>query len=235
MTVGIEERRIVLRFKDVVLMAYHKDSTEILEVNMKLLGGELALFLLDDLQRASLFADACAGLVHPTKGTTYFLGKDWSQLSPDTANALRGRIGRVLTTGNWLNQLSLLENILLPQLHHTLSSIDDLRSEAVQLAKKLGLPGVPIGAPRDFITTDLQRAAYIRAFLGHPSLVLLENVTAGACSEMISALINVIRNARDHGAAVIWFTPEEGIWRDQSIPTTYRYRLVGHKLMELTK
>ncbi len=227
------EHQVILRFEEVTIMASQRGNVETVEVNLKLLGGELALFLLDNIQRASCFADACTGLIPPNSGKIYFLGKNWCNLSPDIANALRGKIGRVFATGSWLNQMSLLENILLPQLHHTQRSFDELRSEAVLLAKQFGLPGVPIGYPKDFIEVDLQRAACIRAFLGHPSLILLENVAFGA--EMISALINAIRKARDHGAAVIWFTPKNAIWRDQSIPTTYRYRMVGRKLMEVAK
>ncbi len=233
MAINIKEHHAVLRFEDVALLACRGNSAETLEIKLELLGGELAMLRLDDLQLVSRFADACAGLVHPSRGTAYFLDRDWSQLSADMANAMRGRIGRVLPTGNWLNQLSLLENILLPQLHHTHCPIDELRNEAVQLAKQFGLPGVPNGFPKDFMPTDLQRAAYIRAFLGKPSLLLLE--TFSTDSATITALINNIRNARDNGAAVIWFTSAENIWRDQSIPTTNHYRLIGRKLMKVTK
>jgi hypothetical protein len=48
-------------------------------------------------------------------------------------------------------------------------------------------------------------------------------------------LIQAIRDARDRGAAVIWFTRKGGIWNDNSVPATRRYRLVARKLMEVTK
>jgi hypothetical protein len=46
-------------------------------------------------------------------------------------------------------------------------------------------------------------------------------------------LINTIRDSLNRGAAVIWLTIENTIWRDRSIPATYRYRFAGGNLMEV--
>ena len=81
---------------------------------------------------------------------------------------------------------------------------------------------------------DLQRAACVRAFLGRPALIVLEEPTAGIYLEIISALMNAVRAARERGAAVIWLTRKNLIWNDQTLPVTQRYRLVTGKLMEVT-
>jgi phospholipid/cholesterol/gamma-HCH transport system ATP-binding protein len=132
-----------------------------------------------------------------------------------------------------MNQLSLMENILLPQLYHTHRSSSHIRDEAGQLAERFGLPGVPLGLPGDFTPADLQRAACVRAFLGRPLLILLQEPTIGMASDILSPLIQAIRDARDRGAAVIWLTRKSAIWNDASIPATDRYRLVARKLMEV--
>jgi phospholipid/cholesterol/gamma-HCH transport system ATP-binding protein len=102
------------------------------------------------------------------------------------------------------------------------------------LAERFGLPGVPLGLPGDFTPADLQRAACVRAFLGRPSLILLQEPTIGVASEILPPLIQVIQDARNRGAAVIWLTRESAIWNDTSIPTTHRYRLVARQLMEVS-
>jgi phospholipid/cholesterol/gamma-HCH transport system ATP-binding protein len=173
-------------------------------------------------------------LIRPKSGAVQFLGKDWSVLSPDIANALRGRIGRVFSKGNWINHLTLLENILLSQRHHTRRPVEDLRDEACRLAQRYNLPGVPVGRPNDVVQNDLRRGACVRAFIGRPSLVLLEDPTSGGFSEMIPSLINTIRDSLNRGAAVLWLTVENAIWRNQSIPATYRYRFAGGNLMEVS-
>ena len=231
----LEKQRIVLRFEGTVLAtdAHGKSASE--ELDLEVLGGDFFLVRLARLEQTSTFSDACAGIIQPWRGAVYFLGRNWKKLRPNQANALRGRIGSVFTTANWIKHLSLMENILLPQLYHTHRSASRIRDEAVDLAERFGLPGVPLGPPGDFTAADLQRAALVRAFLGRPSLVLLqEPITAGMGSDIVSALIQAIRNARDRGAAVIWLTRRSDVWNDGSIPATHRYRLVARKLMEVT-
>jgi phospholipid/cholesterol/gamma-HCH transport system ATP-binding protein len=234
MAVILEQQRIVLRFEDAVLTTdrYAKSVTE--ELNLEVCGGDLFLIRLARSEQTPTFADACAGIIQPLRGAIYFLGRNWQELRPDLANALRGRIGHVFTNANWINHLSLMENILLPQLYHTRRSAGRIRDEAGELAERFGLPGVPLGLPGDLTPADLQRAACVRAFLGRPLLILLQEPTIGMASEILSPLIQAIRDARDRGAAVIWLIRESAIWNDASIPATHRYRLVARKLMEVT-
>jgi phospholipid/cholesterol/gamma-HCH transport system ATP-binding protein len=234
MAVILEKQRIVLHFEDTVLTTDPLARSVSDELNLKVFGGDLFLIRLARSEQASTFADACAGLIPPLRGTVYFLGRNWQELPPDLANALRGRIGSVFSAGNWINHLSLMENILLPQLYHTHRSADRIRDEAGELAERFGLPGVPLGLPGDFTPADLQRAACVRAFLGRPSLILFQEPTIGMGSEIVSPLIQAIRDARDRGAAVIWLTRENAIWNDATIPATHRYRLVARKLVEVT-
>ncbi len=232
---GIEERRVILSFNDVSLMTDLPGRSENVDLNLDLMGGELLLVRIERQRQGTVVGDAGAGLALPWKGAAFFLGKEWSQLPPDIANALRGRIGRVFARGNWIGHLSLFENVLLPQLHHTRRPVIELRDEAVILAEKFGLPGMPLGHPNDSLPVDLQRAACVRAFLGQPVLILLEEQSPGCFKEMMPNLINAIREARNRGAAVMWLTSDKYIWRDQSIPATRRFRLAGRKLMEVSR
>ena len=234
MAVIFEKQRVVLRFEDTVLMTENYGVAESDKLNLSVCSGDLVLMRLARLEQTSTFADACAGIIRPATGAVYFLGRNWPELPPDQANALRGRIGRVFRTGNWINHLSLMENILLSQLHHTRRSARQLRDEAAVLAGQFGLPGVPLGLPGNSTAADLQRAACVRVFLGRPSLILLEEPTAGIYLEIISALMNAVRAARERGGAVIWLTRKSLIWNDQTLPVTHRYRLVARKLMEVT-
>jgi phospholipid/cholesterol/gamma-HCH transport system ATP-binding protein len=232
---GLEEHRVILSFDNVSLMTGSGDRSGSVDIGLNLLGGELLLVRVERPQQGTVLADACAGLALPPEGEVYFLGKEWSQLPPDIANALRGRIGRVFARGNWMGHLSLLENVLLPLLHHTRRPVTELRDAAVMLAEKFGLPGVPVGHSNDSLPVDLQRAACVRAFLGQPVLILLEEQNPGCFKEMMPNLINAIRKARNRGAAVMWLTSDKFLWRDQSIPATRRYRLAGRKLMEVSR
>ena len=232
---GIAERRVVLVLDHATLLSDQPGGSETATVNMTLHAGELALIHVEPLQRALTFADTCSGLVFPAQGIVSFLNQDWARLPSDLANALRGRIGRVFATSTWLQHLSLLDNVVLRQLHHTRRPFAELRAEAVQLAAHFGLPGFPAGGPRDVIPEDLQRAACVGAFLGSPVLLLLEEPTSGVYPELLVPLIHAIRRARSRGSAVVWLTAAAAIWNDPSIPATCRYRLVGRQFMEMSR
>ena len=81
--------------------------------------------------------------------------------------------------------LSLLDNVVLRQLHHTHRPFAELRDEAAQLAVRFGLPGFPTGHPQDCLPEDLQRAACAGAFLGSPVLLLLEEPTFGVYPDLL--------------------------------------------------
>ena len=230
----LEKQRVILRFDESVFTDTTGDLAKSDEVSLSVGGGDLVLIRLARLEQTAAFADACAGIIKPRSGSVRFLGRNWQDLRPDQANALRGRIGRVFKTGNWINHLSLLDNMLLPQQHHTRRSTRQLCEEAGKLADQFGLPGIPLGLPGDLTAAELQRAACVRAFMGRPLLILLEEPTSGIFLEIISALMDAVREARDRGAAVIWLTRKGLIWNDQTLPVTRRYRLVAEKLMEVT-
>ena len=234
MAVMIKKQRVVLRFEETVMMTETYGTAESDAISLGIYSGDLVLIRLARLEQTATFADTCAGIIRPATGAVYFLGRNWAALPPDQANAMRGRIGRVFKSGNWINHLSLMENILLPQLHHTRRSVGRLRDEAAERAQQFGLPGISLDLPGDIPAADLQRTACVRAFLGRPALILLEEPTAGIYLEIISALMNAVREARERGAAVIWLTQKNLIWNDQTLPVTQRYRQVAGKLMEVT-
>lgn len=231
----IIERRNVLRFEGARLYTGEGAGGEAIDLNLSLYGGDLFLVNAERPRFGSIFADACCGLNLPVEGTISFLGKDWASLPPDTANALRGRIGRVFTSGNWINSLTLMENILLSQRHHTRRDFAELQEEAVRLAIHFGLPGLPSGSADDLIRADHQRAVCVRAFLGQPSMILLEEPTFGAYPDLLLPLVNAIRSACDRGCGVVWLTLDDQIWNDPLLPVTARYRLSARQLMEVSR
>jgi phospholipid/cholesterol/gamma-HCH transport system ATP-binding protein len=207
------------------------DEPGMAPVSLQLFPGDLALIEANDPRRGARFADLCCGLVRLAEGTVTFLGRDWTATTPDYAAALRGRIGRVFTEGGWIEFVDIATNIFLPQLHHTRRDVRDVREEAAKLACRFGMPGLPRGNPRDLSTKDLARAACIRAFLGEPALLVLESPLQGRFTDLIVPLMEILTSARQNGAAAIWLTNSEAVWRDRSISLSHRLRLREYGLM----
>src|SRR6201993_5563388 len=111
------------------------------------MAGELALGGGRHAARPTWLADLCCGLVPLAAGTARFLGRDWSAVPRDYADALRGRIGRIFFSGSWIGFMDVATNILLPQLHHTRDDPSELRERAAALCCAFGLPGLPLVRP----------------------------------------------------------------------------------------
>lgn len=230
-----EGRRTVLTVDRVTLFADGQGGGDYTTAHFELYSGQLALARLENLRQTAFLADLFCGLTPPHAGRVLFIGRDWQRAPADMLNAMRGRIGRVFSSGTWLEGLSLVDNILLPQRHHTRRSLTDLRREAARLAGQFGLPGLPLGEPGKYSRADLQRSACVRAFLGTPLLVLLEDPTFGLYPRIVPGLVNAIRQVRNRGAAVVWMTLAEEIWRDTSIPADRLFRMTGRNLTEVNR
>jgi phospholipid/cholesterol/gamma-HCH transport system ATP-binding protein len=232
---AIDCQRTVLNAKEVTLFAEGKDRGVRTRVHFDLQSGELALIRLNNLHQTAAFADTFSGLLQPIRGKISFLGREWQNVSTDTANAMRGKIGRVFSVGNWFDGITICDNILLPQSHHTRTPKDGLLRDAANLAKHFGLPGLPSGYPAEYTRADRRKSACVRAFLGRPALLLLEDPTYGIYPEILAPLVNAVRRARNRGAAVLWMTLTDDVWLDTSIPVSRYFMISGRELMEVKK
>lgn len=201
-------------------------------VNMDLRFSDLALIYMGHRETALAIGDACEGLTRPATGEITFLGYNWPEMAPDQANALRGMVGRVFRRANWVDYMSVLDGILLAQLHHTKRSMKELIKEARGLSQVFGLPGIPIRRPGDMLPADLQRAACVRAFMGQPRLVILEEPTRNMGEGFLPGLTRAIDSARAQGTAILWLTQSDAVWRRPYVECTYRFRAVGSGLVE---
>ena len=144
------------------------DEAPALEIDLRLMAGELALVDARHAARPAWLADLCCGLVPLAAGTARFLGRDWSAVPPDYADALRGRIGRVFFSGSWIGFMDVSANILLPQLHHTRDDPNELRDRATALCCAFGLPGLPLVRPGELAASDLAARLASAPFSGIP-------------------------------------------------------------------
>lgn len=202
--------------------------------SLRLPHGSFALIDAEDQGQAAAFSDLCSGLIEPTAGAVRFMGQDWGALPHDYANAMRGRIGRVFADDAWVPHLSMMDNILLQQRHHTGRAEEELRTETQALARVFDLPGIPLSRAEDVNPFDRARAALVRAFVGQPLLVLLEHPLQGRYLDLVEPLVNVIGKARRRGAAVPWLTLTPAIWAMQCLPMTHRFHLGEGRLVPVT-
>ncbi|MHB8522047.1 MAG: ATP-binding cassette domain-containing protein [Limisphaerales bacterium] len=217
----------ILNFNDVTIATGAHYETGLCDISLALDPGDLLLVRIERENERLPLADAAEGLAPPTEGSVTFLGEDWQRMSADQAAAQRGKVGRVFEDEGWISNLTVDENIVLSQRHHTQRSEEDILDEALKLARLFGLPGLPAGRPADVRRPDLRKAACIRAFLGQPALIILERPSRG---DPATPLENAVRAARQRGAAVLWTTGDPQIWNNRALCATSRAKMFGPQL-----
>ena len=194
----------ILRFEDVSLAAQPPYALDLAEVSLELNAGELGLVLTGPATEGLPLADLASGLVAPDTGLVRFQDEDWQDRHPDTATAARGNIGRIFEKRGWISNLDVDENITLAQRHHTTRPAAELEAEALALAKQFGFDDLPRVRPALLRTGELRRAAWIRALLGTPLLVLLEHPLRDLPAHAAALLVAAVQSAAARGAAVLW-------------------------------
>jgi len=172
---GFRHDQPILRFEACTLRLAGT-ADEVFDVDLTLHAGELAVLQTEDGLHEAAVSRAACGLLAPVAGAVRFLGRDWHGLSPDWANASRGRIGTVFRDESWVPYLPLMENIILPQLHHTRRPEEEVSREAAHWAARFGLPGLPRDLPAAVSAPDRQAANLVRAFIGKPSLIIVAHL-----------------------------------------------------------
>jgi phospholipid/cholesterol/gamma-HCH transport system ATP-binding protein len=220
----------ILKFHDAEVETGPPYETGMGNINFELNPGDLFLLQLEhEIERLPL-ADAAAGLAPAVQGSVCFLGEDWQAMSADHASGLRGQIGRVFEGGGWISNLDVDENIILAVRHHTQRPENEIQQEALNLARLFNLPGLPTGRPSSVRRLDLRKAACIRAFLGQPKLIILEQPTRHGYADLIAPLVNLVQSARERGAALLWTTSDPSVWNHPGIRATVRAKMSGSQM-----
>ena len=197
----------VLDFRAAHYAGAGEDDNVSLSLQCRVMRRQLVVARFDHDRSLQLFASACCGLALPSSGEAWFLDRNWARIDQREGTLLRGMIGQTFEAGGWLDTLSVAENIVLQQAYHTQRPDVELRREAARLANHFGLPGLPTVAPHQISAADLQRAGFVRAFLGKPELVILQQPTHSA-PQLLSPLLAAITRAQQRAAAVLWLTLE---------------------------
>lgn len=169
-----------------------------------------------------------AGILTPTAGHVHVDGTDLYALRDEERSRLRNaRIGLVPQGNTALRALSVLDNVLLPSILYATDEAPAGRAR--ELLDAVGLTDLADAKPTELSGGELRRMAIARALLMEPSIVLADEPTAGLDSANATAVLTLLRDAANAGAAVLvvshetearhfadrGYTMEDGHLRDQ--------------------
>ena len=152
----------------------------------------------------------------PSSGQILLEGKNICV--PDTdLTALRRRVGMVFQSFNLFRHLTVLQNIVMPQMDILGRSAEDARKEALRQLRRVGLDSKAGSRPEELSGGQKQRAAIARALAMQPEIMLFDEPTSALDPTMVSEVRNVIaRLASEEEMTMLIVTHEMRLARDVS-------------------
>ncbi len=215
----------VLEFRDATLPGEAPHWMALREVRCSLAPGQCALVRTLHRRLGLPLAPAAVGLTLAQSGEVRFQGQSWSDRDPAAQARRRGLIGRVFEGWGWVSNLSVVENVVLAQRHHTRRTDAELEQQADILAKRFQLHQTPRGRPANLSADILQRSQWVRALLGQPRLLLLEHPGEDVELDALDNLVDEVAAARQRGAAVLWITGDHRLVTHPRLCPTARYEI----------
>ena len=140
-------------------------------------------------------------------------GVDITERGVDT-NDVRRRIGIVFQSFNLFPHMTVLGNITLGPRRALGMSKADADAQGRELLDRFGLGDKADAYPNKLSGGQNQRAAIVRALMGDPEILLLDEVTSALDPELVGEVLSVIRDLADRGLTMVLATHEMGFARD---------------------
>jgi lipoprotein-releasing system ATP-binding protein len=159
------------------------------------------------------------GLDRPDKGTIRFQGRDVNRMGARELNRYRNeRVGFVFQFYHLLDELSVLENVVLPAMISRsvpgwLMGRHKARRRGEELLDQLGLRERARHKPYQLSGGERQRVAIGRALMNEPKLLLADEPTGNLDSATGSGILNVLETLNRAGQTIVLVTHDERVAR----------------------
>jgi polar amino acid transport system ATP-binding protein len=146
-------------------------------------------------------------------GVIEFEGREISDPRVDR-RAVRSRMGMVFQAYNLFPHLTVLDNCTLaPRRVHGVPK-GEAEQRARDLLTRFGLADQAQKHPDRMSGGQQQRAALVRALCTHPTLLLLDEITAALDPELVGDVLTVVRELAEQGTTMVLATHEMAFARD---------------------
>jgi polar amino acid transport system ATP-binding protein len=129
-------------------------------------------------------------------------------------NALRRDVGIVFQSFNLFPHMTVLENVMLAPLRVLGRDRTEAESDAMTLLTRIGLDHKANEYPDRLSGGQQQRAAIVRALAMGPMVLLLDEITSSLDPELVSEVLNIVRDLAAEGMTMLLATHEMGFARE---------------------
>ncbi len=154
----------------------------------------------------STLLNILAGLLEPTTGRVMYDGADIYAMEDAERSRFRNlSIGIIPQGQTGLHSLTVLENVTLPYVMYGEKAPDE---RAMELLEQVGIAELASAYPNELSGGEMRRLSIARAMLRAPGVILADEPTGDLDDENTHAVLGLLREAADKGAAVLLVTHE---------------------------
>ena len=144
-------------------------------------------------------------------------------------NRLRREVGIVFQSFNLFPHMSVIENVTLSPRKVLGFSRSEARARAMSLLTRIGLEEKANEYPDRLSGGQQQRVAIVRALAMEPKLLLLDEITSALDPELVSEVLNIVRDLASQGMTMLLATHEMGFAREVASKVCFLYDGVVHE------
>jgi polar amino acid transport system ATP-binding protein len=144
-------------------------------------------------------------------------------------NRLRQLVGIVFQSFNLFPHMTVLENVTLAPTKVLKVSQSEAEEKAMVLLKRIGMEVKAKDYPDRLSGGQQQRVAIVRALAMEPKLMLLDEITSALDPELVSEVLNIVRDLATQGMTMLLATHEMGFAREVASKVCFLYGGVVHE------
>lgn len=192
----------------------HFGKLEVLKgVSTEIKAGEVVVILGPSGSGKSTMLRCLNLLEKPTSGRIWVDGHEVTDPKVNIYK-VREEIGMVFQQFNLYPHLNVMRNITLAPVKVREKSKEAAEAIALELLDKVGLSEKALSYPRQLSGGQQQRVAIARAMAMQPKVMLFDEPTSALDPEMISEVLNVMKNLASEGITMVCVTHEMGFARE---------------------
>jgi polar amino acid transport system ATP-binding protein len=144
-------------------------------------------------------------------------------------NRLRRDVGIVFQSFNLFPHMNVMNNLTLAPRQVLKMSKDEAEQKALELLKRVRMDHKALAYPDQLSGGQQQRIAIARALAMEPMVMLLDEITSALDPELVSEVLNIVRELAQEGMTMLLATHEMGFAKEVSSKVCFLYNGVVHE------
>ena len=192
----------------------HFDSLYVLkDISLKVHKGEVVAIIGPSGSGKSTLCRTINRLETVDSGEIFICGEKIPQEGRNLAR-LRSEVGMVFQSFNLFAHKTILENVMLAPVDVLKKKKKDVKVEALELLKRVGVENQAEKFPAQLSGGQQQRVAIARSLAMHPKAILFDEHTSALDPEMLGEVLSVIRELAETGMTMLIVTHEMNFARE---------------------